>query len=115
MQPLLERVVMKCSPVTDREIWENASPVARIHERAPHFMVIHGTHDSLAFVEDARIFVDALRDKSQSKVLYAEIPDAQHAFDIFHSVRCDQTVAAQSAFFERIHTHYRGEHTDGQV
>ena len=102
MAPFLERLVMKSSPVTDRIAWERASPIFRVHAGAPPFFVIHGTHDSLAFVEDTRHFVDALRRLSRQPVIYAELPGAQHAFDVFHSRRSAYAVEAVTRFVERL-------------
>ena len=72
-----------------RDLWEKASPISHVHEDAPPFFVIHGSHDTLALVENARTFVDALRCVSTSPVVYAELPGAQHAFEVFHSIRTD--------------------------
>jgi acetyl esterase/lipase len=102
MAPFLERLVMKSSPVTDRTAWEKASPIARVHADAPPFFVIHGTHDSLAYVEDTRHFVTALRKVSRQPVLYAELPGAQHAFDVFHSRRSAHAVEAVTHFVEGV-------------
>ena len=85
-----------------RERWERASPTSRVHADAPPFLVIHGTHDSFAFVEDAREFVRALRDVSRKPVVYAELPGAQHAFDIFHSPRSRHAVNATARFLEYV-------------
>jgi acetyl esterase/lipase len=103
MAPFLERLVMKCSPVTARAAWEKASPIHRVHADAPPFFVIHGTHDSLAYVEDTRHFVAALRAASQAPVVYAELPGAQHAFDVFHSRRSAYAVEAVTRFVEGLH------------
>jgi acetyl esterase/lipase len=100
MTPMLSRLVMKSSPETAREAWEKASPIARVHPNAPPFFVIHGTHDSLAYVEDTRHFVAALRAVSKSPVIYAELPGAQHAFDVFHSRRSAYAVEAVTRFVE---------------
>lgn len=102
MQPFLERFVMKCSPEEARERWEAASPIALVHADAPPFFVIHGTHDSLAFVEGARRFVEALRAVSRQPVFYAELPGAQHAFETFHSLRTRHTVRAVGRFLDGI-------------
>ena len=98
MVPFLERVVMKCSPTGDRARWDDASPIACVHAGAPPFFVIHGTHDALAYVEEARHFVAALRAVSANPVLYAELPGAQHAFDTFHSRRSTHAVDAVACF-----------------
>jgi acetyl esterase/lipase len=102
MAPFLSRLVMKSSPEDAREAWEKASPIARVHAGAPPFFVIHGTHDSLAYVEDTRHFVAALRKVSRQPVIYAELPGAQHAFDIFHSRRSAYAVEAVTRFVERV-------------
>lgn len=102
MAPFLERLVMKSSPETHRDAWERASPIARVHADAPPFFVIHGTHDSLAYVEDTRHFVNALRKVSRQPVVYAELPGAQHAFDVFHSRRSAFAVDAVTRFVERL-------------
>jgi acetyl esterase/lipase len=100
MAPVLEKYVMKSSPESGREEWEKASPVSRVRADAPPFFVIHGTHDSLAFVEDAQFFVRALRAVSRNPVVYAELPGAQHAFEVFHSLRTEHVVNAVAWFLE---------------
>jgi len=62
--------------------------------------VVHGTHDSLVWVEEARVFVNRLRGISDQVVAYAELPGAQHAFEVFHSVRTDHMVNAATDFLE---------------
>jgi acetyl esterase/lipase len=84
---LLERQVMKVRLTESRAEFEKAAPLYRVHENAPPFFVIHGSRDSLVPVRMARSFVDALKSASRNPVLYAEIPGAQHAFEIFPSVR----------------------------
>ncbi|MFC4602795.1 alpha/beta hydrolase fold domain-containing protein [Rhodococcus kronopolitis] len=79
-----------------------ASPLARLTADAPPFLVIHGTNDSLIPVAEARVFVDRLREVSENPVAYAELRGAQHAFDIFHSIRSDQVTAGVAAFLEAV-------------
>jgi acetyl esterase/lipase len=107
LSPFLRRTVMKCSPEEAPERWERASPIAHVHEDAPPFLVIHGTHDSLAFVEEARGFARALRAVSRNPVVYAELAGAQHAFELFHSVRSWHTVDAVHRFVEYVHAQRR--------
>jgi acetyl esterase/lipase len=106
MQPFLEHVVMKCAPHEEPELWDHASPIARVHGEAPPFFVIHGTHDALAWVEEARHFVEALRKVSRKPVVYAELPGAQHAFDTFHSRRSAHAVDAVACFLEYVRALY---------
>jgi acetyl esterase/lipase len=99
----LERTVMPGPPATDPELWDLASPIALLRPDAPPFLVLHGTHDSLASVEDARHFAARLREVSVQPVAYAELPGAQHAWDVFRSVRAMESVQAVSRFLEWVH------------
>jgi acetyl esterase/lipase len=100
MQGMLERLVMPTTLDKDPDLWDKASPVTWVNEEAPPFFVIHGSSDALAFIEDARLFVTALRGVSRNPVVYAEVPFAQHAFEIFHSVRSVHAVNAATEFLE---------------
>ena len=83
----LEKTVMPCSPQTDPALWDLASPIEQVRADAPPFFVLHGTHDSLASVDEARLFVERLRAVSRNAVVYAELPGAQHAWEIFRSAQ----------------------------
>jgi acetyl esterase/lipase len=96
---LAPRVVQR-TWAADPEIFEQASPILRITEDAPDFFVLHGARDSLVAVEQARLFVAALRATSKSSVAYAEFPGTQHAFDIFASVRSEHVVRAVERYLE---------------
>ncbi|MFC5178706.1 alpha/beta hydrolase fold domain-containing protein [Nocardioides taihuensis] len=85
------------------EVFERASPILRIHPDAPDFFVIHGVRDTLVSVDQARLFVDALRRVSRRTVVYAELPGAQHAFDLFPSIRSTQVVRALDKY---LHWHW---------
>ena len=76
------------------DVYEAASPILRITPDAPDFFVIHGELDSLVAVDQARMFVAELRRTSEKSVVYAELPGAQHAFDVFHSIRSAHAVRA---------------------
>ena len=69
---------------------------------APPCFVAHGDRDSLVIVEDARAFVAQLRATSSNPVVYAELPGAQHGFDLFRSRRFDTVIDAIEAFADRI-------------
>jgi acetyl esterase/lipase len=107
MQDFLERVVMQKKLDDDREAFEAASPMHRVRPDAPPFFVIHGSHDSLAPVEEARQFVRRLRRDSRAPVAYAEVPGAQHAFEVFHSLRTRHVVAGVDRFLDCIHARWR--------
>ena len=75
-----------------------SSPLAHVRPDAPPFFIAHGDHDTMAPVELARHFADTLRSVSTNPVVYAELPGAQHAFDLFHSLRFEMVVDAIEAF-----------------
>jgi acetyl esterase/lipase len=82
------------------EDYRSASPISRITQDAPPFFVIHGKNDTLVPVVEARAFVDKLRSVSQEPVAYAEISGAQHAFDIFPSIRSAHVVRGVQRFLD---------------
>ncbi|NNF68338.1 MAG: alpha/beta hydrolase [Acidimicrobiia bacterium] len=100
--PLIPRAVMKEPVDADSPRYREASPLDQVHEEAPPFFVIHGTHDPLVRTAEARHFVAALRAVSKSPVAYAEIPGATHAFDIAHSVRTHQVVSGIQTFLDTL-------------
>jgi acetyl esterase/lipase len=100
MEPTLEKYVMKCPAAENQAFWADASPVDHVSASAPPTFVVQGLHDSLVWVEEARSFVNKLKDASDQVVAYAELPGAQHAFEIFHSVRTDHTINAVTDFLE---------------
>ncbi|WP_241665805.1 alpha/beta hydrolase [Prescottella subtropica] len=77
-----------------------ASPLCHLRADAPPFFVVHGTSDSFIPVAEAREFVRRLRDVSDSPVAYAELRGAQHAFDIFPSIRSAAVVQAVADFLD---------------
>jgi acetyl esterase/lipase len=93
------RVVGK-DPVRHPDIYRAASPYARVNAAAPPFFVIHGHDDSLIPVPEARAFVDALRAVSGNPVVYAELAGAQHAFDIFPSIRSAHVLRGVERFLD---------------
>lgn len=115
MEGFLRRFVLKVPLAERREIWELASPISHVRPDAPPFFVIHGTHDSLAPVESARSFVSALRRVSRQPVLYAELPGAQHSFDVFHSLRTGHTINAVHRFLENSFATFRSEAVGGEL
>jgi acetyl esterase/lipase len=97
---LLEKRVMKASATERPEVFRAASPTYRVHADAPPFFVLHGRNDTLVPVSVARIFVDRLRAVSRAPVAYAELPLAQHAFDVLASLRCQAATGGIAAFLD---------------
>jgi len=106
MGGFVEHVVLKKRVADDREAFEKASPISCVHPGAPPFMVVHGTHDSLAPVQEARGFVELLRSVSRAPVVYLELPGAQHAFEVFHSLRTEHVVRGVHRFLGFVHAAY---------
>lgn len=99
----LERVVVKRKIAKRPEIFRNASPIARIHDSAPPFLVIHGGGDTVIPVQQARDFVEKLGNVSRSPVSYAELPGAGHGFDMTDGARTGSTATAIGLFLNQIH------------
>ena len=96
----------------DRDRFVKSSPIAHVGPHAPPFFVVHGGGDNLVPVEQARRFVAALRDASREPVLYAEIPGASHAFEVFHSVRTENVVNGVDRFLAWLHSAHRARRQD---
>jgi acetyl esterase/lipase len=78
----------------------SSSPVDHVRADAPAFFVAHGDHDTYVPVSGAREFAEKLKAISRSTVVYAELPGAQHSFDLFRSPRFGSVVDAVEAFLE---------------
>ncbi|MEE6179387.1 alpha/beta hydrolase [Mycobacterium sp. 050134] len=104
MPGLLVKSVMKQRPSTNLQVYRDASPINHVSRDAPPFFVLHGQNDSLVPVEQARAFVRELRKVSNQPVAYAELPYAQHAFDIFGSARAAHTAVAVEQFLAEVYT-----------
>ena len=95
LTPILERRVFEQGAA---EAFAAASPISRVSESAPPFLVVHGRNDVLVPVQSARAFVAALRARSTQPVSYAELPLTQHGFDNFWSPRTVHFVHALECF-----------------
>jgi acetyl esterase/lipase len=97
---MLEKTVMKTTFAEHPEVFVAASPTERVHAGAPPFYVFQGVNDTLVPVQVARTFVERLRAVSGQPVAYAELPLAQHAFDVLASLRCLATTSGVADFLE---------------
>ena len=100
---MLQRLVVKQKLSTHRQIYLDASPLQHVRADAPPFFVLHGTDDSLIPVVEAQEFVEELRSVSKSPVAYAELPHAQHGFDIFGSPRAHKAADAVARFLSWVY------------
>src|SRR5262245_55354096 len=106
---LLERRVMKKRLVDDRDAFDRASPMSCVAAGAPPFFVIHGDRDTLVPVDEARRFVDALS-QAGVPVVYAEVPGAQHAFEIFPSLRTTFVIRGVERYLAYVYGEWAAAH-----
>ena len=97
--------VLKAFFDTEPERFHVASPIDHVERAAIPWLVLHGDRDSLTPVPEAREFARRLREHSKHPVGYAEFPGAQHAFDIYYSLRTFAAVELTARFLA---TAYRG-------
>ncbi|MDJ0952742.1 MAG: alpha/beta hydrolase [Acidimicrobiia bacterium] len=102
--PIIPRWVMKAEPREAEELFRLASPLDQVHAGAPPFLIIHGAVDSVVPTAEAHQFEEALRAVSESEVVYAEIPGANHAFDVLDSLRTHYVISGVQRFLEAIRT-----------
>ncbi len=98
----IERWVLQVRLADDPEAFVRASPIEHVRPDAPPFYVVHGAADTVAPVEGARAFVEALKGVSRSPVVYVEIPGAGHAFDVVPSLRTGAAVEGVEAFLSAL-------------
>ena len=82
-----------------------SSPQDWITPEAPPFLVAHGDNDNQIDVSHADQFVERLRSASVTPVVYFRLPGAQHAFDLFRSLRFDPVVDGIVAFLGWVRAH----------
>jgi len=106
---LLQRQVMKVALAEARDAYEQASPMSRVCAGAPPFFIIHGDRDTLVPVDEARRFVAAFAGLVCGPVVYAEIPGAQHAFDMLPSLRTTLVVHGVERFLAYVYGRHLAE------
>jgi acetyl esterase/lipase len=106
MDRFLERRVIKGSIEELPDMYRRGSPMDQIRPERPPFLVVHGDKDSLAPVEEARRFAEMLKKSGDASVVYAEIPNAQHAFEIFKSLRCQMVVDGIERYLAYVYSDY---------
>jgi acetyl esterase/lipase len=106
MLPFLERFVIKQRRADVPELFASASPLSHVSSDAPPFFVLHGRNDSFIPVRQARRFARKLRQHSHQPVAYAELPYAQHAFDVIGSSRAAHAAVAAEQFLAEIYSRH---------
>ena len=95
---LLQKRVVKQKLRDAFAVFDQASPMSHVGPHAPPFFLSHGTNDSLIPIEEGRSFAGRLREASTQPVVFAELPKAQHAFDIFGTPRATAAAEAVARF-----------------
>ncbi len=91
------------------------TPLAYERSDAPPFFVIHGENDTYTPPRRARALVERLRETSDNPVVYAELPGAQHSFDLFHSVRFETVIDAIEMFAAGVRSQGRAQVPGGDA
>ncbi|GAC1315098.1 MAG: alpha/beta hydrolase [Acidimicrobiales bacterium] len=99
---MLAKTVMGATPEARPDLYTLASPMDQIRADAPPFLIVHGSNDTLVPVGEARSFARLLRERSTAPVVYAELPGAQHAFDVFRSLRSAEVVPRIEVFLRSV-------------
>jgi acetyl esterase/lipase len=98
LRDVLERYIVKKRFADAPEVYASASPMCHISAAAPPALIVHGDRDTLAPVAEARTFVARLRAVGRHPVVYVELKGAEHAFEVFNSVRTMEVVAGVDRF-----------------
>lgn len=77
-----------------------SSPAALAGPDAPPLLIVHGGRDTALPPAGPRSVVAVLRARSRAQVVYVELPNAQHGFDFFGSVRARSVAVGVEAFLE---------------
>ena len=102
IRTLLENRVVQRPLEGHEDLYRALSPLHRIHEAAPPFLVIQGVVDTLVDVNVARGFVERFAEVALAPIYYVELPLTQHAFDVTASARTSATTRAALAFAESV-------------
>lgn len=103
---MLQKSIFKKRLKEHEEEFRQASPIHRIHENAPPFLVIQGDADTLVSGPEASYFAARLADVSKQPVCYVELEGAQHAFDIFVSLRSEHCKHGVHKYLSYVHGQY---------
>ena len=90
--------VVKAFFDTEPERFHAASPMDHVDKASIPWLILQGDRDSLTPAPEAREFARRLREHSQHPVGYAEFPGAQHAFDVYYSLRAIAAVELTARF-----------------
>jgi acetyl esterase/lipase len=108
---LVDGMLMKTTPERSPDAFARASPAALVHPEAPPFLIVQGELDSMVPAGHARDFHAVLRATSRAPVALAIVPHAQHAFDVFPSLRTQEVVHGVARFLDAVRATPRPRNT----
>lgn len=76
----------------------SSSPALLARPDAPPVLIVHGANDTAVPVGSAMAVAADIRRASSSPVVFVELPQTQHSFDLFASVRSRAVAAGAEAF-----------------
>lgn len=98
--------VIKLPMQDNLEIWQSLSPLFRVHKDVPPTLLVHGDADSLAPPSESRALWDEFSEYPDVQAGYAEIPGAQHAFELGKTLRTHYFVNGVERFACALHGRY---------
>jgi acetyl esterase/lipase len=75
-----------------------SAPADHVRPDAPPVLIVSGGQDTLVPAAHTTRLVSTLRKVSRNPAVYAELPHAQHTFDLLHSVRMASVIDGIDAF-----------------
>ncbi len=107
LEIVLRKSIIKQTKLENADLYQLMSPITHINQDAPPFLVIHGDKDCLTSLGEAQYFASELDAVSKQTVDFAEIPGAQHAFDVFSSLRSDYVMLGVAERLGQWHRDYK--------
>ena len=92
--------------------FQSASPLAQAighkdPQSIPDCLLVHGDCDSLVALKESQLLAEKIRQVSDKQVICANVPGAQHAYNVFRSVRSELVLPEVVRFAETLHRRYR--------
>jgi acetyl esterase/lipase len=75
-----------------------SSPFDYAERGSPPLLIVHGGQDTLTSAKTARTLAEHVLRASSEPVVYAELPRAQHSFDLLASIRFETVIDSIEAF-----------------
>ena len=83
-----------------------SSPHDYAHRGSPPLFIVHGDQDTLTPARTASRLAELARSASLNPVAYAELPGAQHSFDLLTSIRFEAVIDGIEAFTASVTTRH---------